>query len=182
MNFSPDGKIVALANTGNKTVKLVSIDGKLLHTLFRHKIGVNHTSFNSDGSLIASGSLDGMVKLWSVDGQLLQTFPAHTYSLGVQHVSFSADDKILASAGADGTVKLWSLDGQLLQTLQGHEGIVRYVAFNPDGKIIASADEDGSIKLWHLDLEKLVKHSCDWVHGYLRNNPNVSTSDRYLCD
>ncbi|MGK7873838.1 MAG: hypothetical protein AB4426_11160 [Xenococcaceae cyanobacterium] len=33
---------------------------------------------------------------------------------------------------------------------------------------------------WAADA--LMERSCDWVRGYLLNNPNVSESDKHLCD
>ena len=30
----------------------------------------------------------------------------------------------------------------------------------------------------YLDVRKL----CEWLHGYLKNNPNVSEEDRGICD
>lgn len=39
-----------------------------------------------------------------------------------------------------------------------------------------------NLKVWTLDLDKLLVRGCDWVRGYLENNPNVSESDRTLCD
>ena len=47
-----------------------------------------------------------------------------------------------------------------------------------------------SIKLWRLDnlqpqasdLEGLLEYGCNWIRDYLRTNPNVSESDRHLCD
>ncbi|NET36876.1 MAG: hypothetical protein F6K19_33425, partial [Cyanothece sp. SIO1E1] len=105
-------------------------------------------------------SSDRTVKLWSRDGQLLQTLEGHSDS--VLSVSFSPDGKTLASASADRTVKLWSRDGQLLQTLAGHSDSVLSVSFSPDGKTLASASSDRTVKLWSRDgqlLQTLEGHS-----------------------
>jgi WD40 repeat protein len=97
-------------------------------------------------------------------------------------VSFSPTGQTLASASADGTIKLWSLEGKELQTLQGHSAEVYSVSFSPDGQTLASASDDGTVILWNLNLDSLMALGCSWVSDYLRNNPNVSESDRYLCD
>jgi hypothetical protein len=36
--------------------------------------------------------------------------------------------------------------------------------------------------LWNLDLEDLLVRGCDRLRDYLKTNPNVSQSDRTLCD
>ncbi|MEH2102529.1 MAG: hypothetical protein V7K76_22815, partial [Nostoc sp.] len=90
--------------------------------------------------------------------------------------------KTIASASDDKTVKLWNLQGQELQTLKGHSSGVSSVAFSPNGKTIASASDDKTVKLWNLNLDSLMEKGCDWVSNYLRNNPNVSDSDRHVCD
>lgn len=66
--------------------------------------------------------------------------------------------------------------------LEGHSGAVNSVRFSPDGKTIASANDDGTMILWNLDSNDLLMRSCNWVRDYLKNNPNVSKSDRHLCD
>ncbi|MBL1202379.1 MAG: hypothetical protein FWK04_25750, partial [Nostoc sp. GBBB01] len=86
------------------------------------------------------------------------------------------------SASNDNTVKLWNRNGQLLQTLTGHRSRVLGVAFSPDGEIIASTSYDKTVKLWNLNLNNLMVKGCAWVRDYLQNNPNVSESDKRLCD
>jgi WD40 repeat protein len=101
-------------------------------------------------------------------------------------VSFSHDSKTLASGSADKTIKLWNLEtGKQIRTLNGHSEGVMSVSFSPDGKTLAPGSWDKTIKLWNLpefELDALVQNNCDSVRAYLQNNPNVSESDRHLCD
>ncbi len=70
--------------------------------------------------------------------------------------------------------------------LEGHDSWVMSVSFSPDGQTLATGSEDKTIKLWNLntawDLDSLMGCSCDWVGNYLQYNPNVSESDKHLCD
>ncbi|MDK2408583.1 hypothetical protein QHH11_09905 [Aphanizomenon sp. PH219] len=68
-------------------------------------VGVN---FSPDGQIIASASDDHTIKLWNLDGQILNTLEEHTDQ--VWGVSFSPDGQIIASASFDKTVKLWRID------------------------------------------------------------------------
>src|SRR5919199_148899 len=167
VSFSPDGKMIASASDDN-TVKLWSIDGKLLRTLKGHTNSlrdsftarVNSVSFSPDGKRIASASNDKTVKLWSVDGTLLRTFTGHTN--WVNSVRFSPDGQTIASASADNTIKLWSVNITPLKTLNSHEQIVTSVSISQDGQAIASASADKTVKLWSIDgrlLHTLTGHN-----------------------
>ena len=116
-----------------------------------HTAPVRSVSFSPDGKMLASGSDDGTVKLWSSEGKLLATLEAD--KTVVRSLSFSPDGKMLASAGDDLTVKLWSSEGEWLETLRGHQTGVNSVSFSPDGKMLASAGDDGTVKLWDSDGE-----------------------------
>jgi WD40 repeat protein/energy-coupling factor transporter ATP-binding protein EcfA2 len=177
--FSPDGKTIASASS-DKTVRLWNNQGQLLKTLNDHSSEVIGVAFSPDGKTIASASLDKTVRLWNNQGQLLKTLNGH--SSVVFGVAFSPDGKTIASASYDKTVRLWNLQGQLLKTLNGHSDRVYGVAFSPDGKTIASASEDNTVRLWNLNLDDLLVRGCNWVRDYLQTNPNVSESDRSLCD
>ncbi len=55
------------SGSGDKTVKIWSVEYKKeLTTLKGHNKAVKSISFSPDGKYLASGSEDGMIKLWNV--------------------------------------------------------------------------------------------------------------------
>jgi hypothetical protein len=108
------------------------------------------------GALLASGSVDKTIKLWSLpSGDLMATLIGHQDR--ILSLAISPDATLLASGSGDKTVRLWSLpDGRLLKTVQGHQDRVNCVAITPDplkgrgGGLLISASADGTIRLWSL--------------------------------
>ncbi|MDQ5857462.1 MAG: hypothetical protein M3542_04190, partial [Acidobacteriota bacterium] len=102
------------------------------------------------GSMLASGSEDETVKLWSVaDGKELAAMRGDNRD-NVSFVAFRPDGKMVASSGnKDRKIRLWSVpDGKQLPSLAGHGGEINSLAFSPDGKMLASGSEDATIILW----------------------------------
>ncbi len=98
--------------------------------------------------LLASGSEDGIVRLWDThSGEVITQLEGHNNA--VRSVAFSPLVPILASGSHDHTVRLWDwVTGQPLAILRGHRERVRSVAFSPDGRVLASSSDDCTIRLW----------------------------------
>lgn len=152
ISFSPDGKIIAIANK-NGTINLWDFNTKTNKIIIAHNQNIWDVSFSADGKTIATASSDATAKLWNINGQLLQTFKGHSSS--VYSVSFSPDGKLIATGSADGNAKLWNINGQLLQTFKGHSSEVFSVSFSPDGKMIATASKDQTTKFWNLKGQEI---------------------------
>ena len=113
-------------------------------------VPVEYAAGEEDNPQLVSGSLDGSLKIWSLDGQTLNTLRASDGGK-ITNIALSPDGKQIASVGEDTFVRLWSLDGKLLNTFKGHENWVYGVAFSPDGQMVASGSVDSTVRLWSQD-------------------------------
>jgi len=123
------------------------INNKPLLTLDHPGI-VFSTSFNRDGSKLATGIQDGTTRLWNaITGKEIRILRGHSDS--VLSVAFDPSGKRLATGSLDSTAKVWDIaSGKELFTLRGHTGAVTSIAYSPDGSRIATASRDGTAKLW----------------------------------
>ena len=124
-------------------------------------------SFSPDGTLLAIGTVSGIVQLLDVaTGEIIAMLDAHTDDL--KSVSFSPDGMLLASGSYDGTVRLWDVaTREIIATLQGHTQRVNTVSFSPDGRLLATGAADG-IKLWDVNTnENIDTLSTGFVNAVL---------------
>jgi WD40 repeat protein len=70
--------------------------------------GWRSSALNPDGTRVASGGEDGMIRLWEVaSGRELARWQGH--EAGVSALRFHPDGKTIVSGSKDGTIKLWNL-------------------------------------------------------------------------
>lgn len=67
--------------------------------------GVTSISFSHDGNIIASGSEDGILRLWRKDGSFLNHFNCQSY---INDVTFDPQDQIVGCASSS-DLRLWSV-------------------------------------------------------------------------
>src|SRR5437016_1495538 len=145
--ISPDGQYWAAGRRGE--VRLWREAGQKLHLVWQaHTDQVYSIAFSPHERTLASGSLDGSVKLWEVASGTLLWSSWQTKSTTC--MAFAPDGRLLASGGLDATVRLWDPKlGTLLEEVP-HPGPVFSLAWSPDGRLLASGDVAGTLRLWQM--------------------------------
>lgn len=121
-----------------------------------HKDGITQLAVSPNGSLLASASHDGTIKLWDT-----KTFKTPRVLIGhkdsVYSVDFSPDGRYLASASYDGRIGLWVLETGDKTFFSAHKPKAYRIAFSPDGQLLASGGADSHVILWRVTSGKLEK-------------------------
>jgi len=113
-----------------------------MRVLKGHTEAVLCLAYAPDGSTLATGALDGTVRLWDpAAGKEKAVLRGHRNS--VYAVAFSPDSKLLASGGGGRALRLWDArTGRRLVLLKGHTAVVKCLAFAPDGRSLVSGAGD----------------------------------------
>jgi len=106
--YSPKSKYAAMITeeAGGKAIEIVDEDESPIATLKEDKSTFSSIAFSCDGQYLVSGLEDGLIRLWSVNGEHLTLFEAHEGNISA--VAFSRDGRKLASVSG-GTIKIWDL-------------------------------------------------------------------------
>jgi WD40 repeat protein len=156
--FSPDG--IRLVSSGWDR-QLVFWDAQTLQVVKQYVAHSNTSyaaAFSSDGAAIASCGFDGVAKLWTVEGELLQTFTRQLNPIAsspVQAAAWSPDEEFIATAHADGSVCITRVDSaEIVQTrkLAGATGTA--LAFSADGKALLCGTSGGLVQSWTPSAEQ----------------------------
>jgi hypothetical protein len=122
-----------------------------------HEGAVTSLAISPRGSILASGSADETIGLWSLGNHRRGKVLPEPMGILVGHldsvwsVAFSPDGATLASGSGDKTLRLWDIaHGAEPRVLRGHEGSVRCVAWSPDGRILASDFADETLEIWNM--------------------------------
>ena len=159
MLFTPDGKFLAISNKMDDEYSLSIFNIELIQSsdkplvLLGCKKKITSVTFSLDGRLLATGSVDQMVRLWDMTNLQLLGKPMMGHTSTVTHLVFSSDKKLLVSTSDDNSIRIWSVEQQIAigQALIGHTQSIHSIIFSPDCKLLVSGSSDKTARLWKVE-------------------------------
>lgn len=151
---SPDGKLLALGISDNKTQLLNAADGSVIRNL-KSNYGGWAVAFSPDSKYITSGTSQGVLK-WETGTGLWRPIEGGQEDL-IKTLAISHDGKLIAGGG-NGVIYLWNLeDGKQLQKIEGQFGAVNGLDFSPDDSLLVSGTDDSIVRIWNASTGKVLK-------------------------
>jgi FOG: WD40 repeat len=133
--------------------------------------------FSNDGKWLASGSTEGMIKLWEVENRSITQNGEPLQLEGKPlSLSFSPDDKWLAGGGSSGFAYLWSSSTNEEIARIPHNDPVTSVSFSPDGSKLFSVSRK-VVKIWDATSIRLVPKNelIDFACSHMISNFSQET-------
>lgn len=154
------------------------VSSSTMHGSDAHDGQVLCCALSRDGSTIASGGSDHVVKLWSEKCVCLHECRGHSGS--VYAIRFNMTGKLVASGSGDSRIIIWDVrTGSSLRSLDGHSQTVVSCDFSSeDEAVLVSGSADSQFRVWNC-----VSGSCLRVEncGSARITCVVlSAADRWL--
>ncbi len=107
--------------------------------------------FSRDGRMVATGSVDGTVRLWDSDTGAPIGKPMNGHRVCDRSIAFSNDGRLLAVGCSCSSLQLWDTGTfKPVGDPMSMDSVPRTAAFSPDGRTLAAGADDGTIRLWNV--------------------------------
>ncbi|CAM9936833.1 unnamed protein product [Lampetra planeri] len=145
-----DPKSNALAVTGGED-DLAYVwrvgDGEILFPCTGHKDSVTCAGFSHDSSMVATGDMSGLIKVWSsATAQELWSFEVSD----LEWIEWHHKAPVLLAGTNSGEVWMWKIPAGDCRTFQGPGCQSMCGKIFPDGKGAVVGYEDGTVRIWDL--------------------------------
>nr|XP_061802923.1 angio-associated migratory cell protein-like [Nerophis lumbriciformis] len=139
-----------LAVTGGKDDKAyvwAVSDGEVVLECTGHKDSVTCAGFSHDSSLVASGDMSGLIKVWKVETKE----EIWSFEVGdLWWLEWHPFAPVLLAGTDDGNMWMWKIPSGDCKTFPGSGSRATTGKVFPDGKRAVVGYEDGTVRLWDL--------------------------------
>ncbi|KAJ1947107.1 60S ribosomal subunit assembly or modification protein [Kickxella alabastrina] len=139
---------LAVSGGGDDRAYLWRLDtGDTVAELDKHDDSVSSVKFSNDGTLVASGGMDGKVNVYTVDNaKRCVTLEGPDE---IQWINWHPKGNVLLAGSNDASLWMWSLPtGDFMNVFNGHAAPITCGQFTNSGRNIVSGSEDGSLIIW----------------------------------
>ncbi|KAH7922669.1 WD40 repeat-like protein [Leucogyrophana mollusca] len=153
-------------------------------------------AISPDGTKLACGSHDNIVRVWSTDNPSTQLWSSEGgagtamdapggHTGRVKSVVFTPSGRQVVSGSYDGTIRIWdAATGQLAKGPfaldERTENLINSVAISPDGRTIATGSNDGIVRLWNFATGKMIISMPQHWHMAAVNCVAFSPDNRFI--
>jgi WD40 repeat protein len=143
--WSPDSKTLAVG--GQQGVTLYTPDLVQTAHLPDTRSDISALGWSSDGTKLAAGRYDGLIRVWDVAGKILFTLRGHLGA--VNAIVWGANDTQIATAGDDLSVRVWDVTtGTQIASMDKHRDRVYALAWGANVPVLISGGADNAVWLW----------------------------------
>lgn len=136
------GRWLAMGLFGSADGILADLDSGRATRLSGHHDDIAALAFAPDGSSLASGSIDGSIRMWSLpDGHLIAVLPGHQEA--VEALDISPDGQTLVSASVGVELTFWHIPTQRELARLPHPDVSTQLRFSPEGRRLLIGVSDG---------------------------------------
>lgn len=135
--FTPDGRKLLAGSEDGRLRAIDVANGLSTFDVAAHAGGTRSLAVSPDGKTVASGGVDKVARLWTLDdGKLTERRVLRGHRETILEVVFSGDGKVVATAAPEGTVRTWDTARGRAGGIpfRGRAG-VRSAAFGPRGTL-----------------------------------------------
>jgi WD40 repeat protein len=158
ITFNSKGNLLAIASQ-NGQVQICDVQQKSCKKPLQLDINgnLNTITFTPENDFMVTGSGNGMIQFWNLDGQEIYKLPIQSSPM-IETVTFEPKGNILAVAGGDGWIKFFDYqktpENSILLNLKmewnTEQNRIENLVFNNKSNLIATAGKDGTVKIWDL--------------------------------